>query len=132
MKKAHGKWKTNEVDDALKKKKDETKAALVAYLKSQGIDEPNQAVYLNEDSNNDRRADRLALMARIRNSISRVNQARNMWTRSFYVVKYALFNLYRYSNDARQVETGFEKENDDSGAKQAPVGGKKDDKKGKK
>ena len=54
-----------------------------------------------------------------------------MWTRSFFEVKNALFNLYRYSNDARQVETGYERENDDSGAKQAATG-KKEDKKGKK
>lgn len=132
MKKTQAKWKSNEMDDALKKKKDEAKATLTAYLKSQGIDEPNQSIYLNEEAANDRRADRLSLMARIRNSINRANQARNMWTRGFFVVKYALFNLYRYSNDARQVEIGYERENEESGAKQAPVGGKKDDKKGKK
>jgi alpha-N-acetylglucosamine transferase len=103
MRKSNAKWKTNEMDDALKKKKEEAKASLVAYLKSQGIDEPNQTTYLNEDTSNDRRAERLAMMARIRNSIARTNQARNMWTRSFYVVKYALFNMYRYSNDARLV-----------------------------
>lgn len=112
LRKSNAKWKVNEVDDALKKKKDEAKASLVAYLKSQGIDEPSQATYLNEDSTNDRRSERLAMMARIRNSINRTNQARNMWTRSFFVVKYALFNLYRYSNDARQVETGYERENE--------------------
>lgn len=53
-----------------------------------------------------------------------------MWTRSFHVLKYGLFNLYRYSNDARQVETGYEKENEDN--KQAQPAAKKDDKKGKK
>jgi len=111
------------MDDALKKKKEEARVSLVAYLKSQGVDEQNQATYVNEDSANDRRPERLAMMARIRNSINRANQARNMWTRSFFVVKYALFNLYRYSNDARLVETGYERENDDSGRQ--PQGGKK-------
>jgi alpha-N-acetylglucosamine transferase len=107
MKKSNFKFKANEMDDTLKKKKEETKASLVTYLKSQGIDEPAQQAYLNEDSSNDRRPDRLALMMRIRNSINRANQAKNMWARSYYVVKYALYNLYRYSNDARLVETGY-------------------------
>lgn len=83
----------------------------------------------------ERRIERLAFMGRIRIYISRISQSRCMWTRSFYVLKYGLWNMYYYSINARGVETGSEKENEEilvpvPQGKQPPP--KKDDKKGAK
>ena len=54
---------------------------------------------------------RLSLMMRIRHLLSQINCSMNFYTRSYYILKYALNNLMLYSYENRLIETGEEPEN---------------------
>ena len=54
---------------------------------------------------------RISLMMRIRHLLSQVNVSMNFYSRSYYILKYALSNLMLYSYENRLVETGEEPEN---------------------
>lgn len=57
------------------------------------------------------RVQRLALMMRVRHLLSQINFSMNFYTRSYYIMKYALNNLILYSYDNSLIETGEEPEN---------------------
>ena len=70
-------------------------------------------------------------MARIRFTIHRLYDAKNILVNSYYTLKNGLTNLHRYAIGDRLCETGFDPEIK-AVAAQAPPAGKKDDKKGAK
>lgn len=68
---------------------------------------------------------RLALMTRIRHLLSQINFSMNFYTRSYYILKYAINNLMLYSFENRMVETGEEPENPQVELKNAEADKKK-------
>lgn len=70
-------------------------------------------------------------MCRIRFSLHKISESRNMYTNSYFILKNGLSNVHRYAIGARACETGYDPEIKIVNIAQPPTG-KKDDKKGAK
>lgn len=102
---------------------------MVDFLKKNGTEDSLIKVYERETSTALKRANRLEIMCRIRLSLHRLSEARNLYTNSYFILKNGLANIQRYSIGARLCETGYDPEIKAVVAAPAPTG-KKDDKKG--
>ena len=60
-----------------------------------------------------KREEYLLMMARTRFLIHKINYSMNFYSKSYYVLTYAINNLYLYSLEYRNVENGEEQENQD-------------------
>ena len=57
------------------------------------------------------REERMEMMARVRYLIFQINYSMNFNSRAFFVIKYAISNMYDYVYEKRKVENGNEPEN---------------------
>lgn len=69
-------------------------------------------------------------MCRIRYTLHKISESKNLYTNSYYILKNGLSNMHRYAIGARICETGYDPEIKTVNISAPPAGGKKDDKKG--
>jgi len=69
-------------------------------------------------------------MCRIRFSLHKISESRNLYTNSYFILKNGLNNIHRYAFGARLCETGVDPEIKAPSLAPPVNAGKKDDKKG--
>jgi hypothetical protein len=47
------------------------------------------------------------MIARIRFLMHRMNLSQNMFTRSYYILKYGIMNIYKYCREHRMIEVNY-------------------------
>ena len=97
-------------------------------MKKNGIEESAIKYYEKEQSSALKRNYRLEFMCRIRFSLHKIYESRNILVNSYFILKNGLSNIHRYAYAARGCETGFDPEIKAVSIAPAPTG-KKDDKK---